>query len=156
MVIIVDANGFSSYTLAQYINEIGLTADVYSYKAVTPELVDDLKPSHMMLSFGDYQESAFKNAAILINTFIPQIPILGIGIGFHAILAALHPQLAYSKSATQCDTGIYNKAFSTCVDPSISIGNEASGGEREGVYKQYMTERDNPRTTKLPIERRRV
>lgn len=51
---------------------------------------------------------------------------------------------------------VYQYRHVTCIDPGISIGNEASGGEGEGVYMKYITEPDNPRTTKLPVERRRV
>lgn len=45
-------------------------------------------------------------------------------------------------------TGNYTQRISSC--------DAASGGEHEGVYMQYMTERDNPRTTKSQLERRRV
>lgn len=119
MVVIVDADGLSSYTLAQYINEIGLIADVYSYKVVTSELVNELKPSHIILSFGDYQVSAFEKTAMLIHTYMPTIPMLGIGMGFYAILNALHPQLTYLKSATRLD----NRA----IPPQL---------ERRSVYHQ--------------------
>ena len=86
-VLILDHDGLSSHTLAQYLGELDITANVYPAHQLSVNDIAELDPSHIILS---PSTEALTETIKLIQHIGKDRPILGIGLGFMAVIHALH------------------------------------------------------------------
>jgi 3-deoxy-7-phosphoheptulonate synthase len=85
MIVIIDNYDSFTYNLAQYIGELGEEVQVYRNDAVTPEEVEALNPSHIIISPGPGDPSDAGISRDVIRQLGPRIPTLGVCLGHQCI-----------------------------------------------------------------------
>ena len=88
MVFVLDNYDSFTYNLVQYLGELGETAEVRRNDQVTVEQIQDLKPSHILISPGPCTPQKAGISIELIKHFAGKKPILGVCLGHQAIGAA--------------------------------------------------------------------
>lgn len=84
-VLLLDNDGLNTHTIAQYLGELGIEAEVY-HEQLSLADITELDPSHIVLSPGT---QTIDETIHLIKHIGPNRPILGIGLGFIAVIQAL-------------------------------------------------------------------
>lgn len=74
-----------TYNLVQYLAEIGAEVEVFRNDAITPEEIEALNPSHIVLSPGPCTPNEAGVCLDVIGRFTGRIPILGVCLGHQAI-----------------------------------------------------------------------
>lgn len=74
-----------TYNLVQYLAEIGAEVEVFRNDAITPEEIEALNPSHIVLSPGPCTPNEAGVCLEVIGRFTGRIPILGVCLGHQAI-----------------------------------------------------------------------
>lgn len=85
MIVIIDNYDSFTYNLAQYLGELGAEVQVYRNDALTPEEVESLNPSHIVISPGPGKPSDAGISREVIRQLGPKIPILGVCLGHQCI-----------------------------------------------------------------------
>ncbi len=85
MIVIIDNYDSFTYNLAQYIGELGAEVQVYRNDAVTPDEVEALHPSHIVISPGPGDPSDAGVSRDVIRQLGPSIPTLGVCLGHQCI-----------------------------------------------------------------------
>ena len=85
MIVIIDNYDSFTYNLAQYIGELGAEVQVYRNDAVTPEEVEALNPSHIVISPGPGDPSDAGVSREVIRELGPSIPTLGVCLGHQCV-----------------------------------------------------------------------
>ena len=85
MILVIDNYDSFVYNLAQYLGELGWEPLVYRNDHITPTEIEDLAPSHIVISPGPGtpREAGISNDVIL--HFGGKIPILGVCLGHQCI-----------------------------------------------------------------------
>jgi anthranilate synthase/aminodeoxychorismate synthase-like glutamine amidotransferase len=85
MILIIDNYDSFVYNLAQYLGELGRQPTVYRNDAITPTEIEELAPSHIVISPGPCTplEAGISNDVIL--RFGGKIPIFGVCLGHQCI-----------------------------------------------------------------------
>ncbi|MEW6172416.1 MAG: aminodeoxychorismate/anthranilate synthase component II [Bacillota bacterium] len=85
MVLMIDNYDSFTYNLVQYLAEIGAEVEVFRNDAITPEEIEALNPSHIVLSPGPCTPNEAGVCLEVIGRFTGRIPILGVCLGHQAI-----------------------------------------------------------------------
>jgi 3-deoxy-7-phosphoheptulonate synthase len=85
MIVIIDNYDSFTYNLAQYFGELGAEVQVFRNNAVTPDEVESLRPSHIVISPGPGDPSDAGISRDVIRQLGPQIPTLGVCLGHQCI-----------------------------------------------------------------------
>jgi anthranilate synthase component 2/para-aminobenzoate synthetase component 2 len=85
MIIIIDNYDSFVYNLAQYLGELGWQPAVYRNDGITLEQIEDLNPSHIVISPGPCTPLEAGISNDLIWYFAGRIPILGVCLGHQCI-----------------------------------------------------------------------
>jgi anthranilate synthase/aminodeoxychorismate synthase-like glutamine amidotransferase len=85
MIIIIDNYDSFTYNLAQYIGELGAEVRVFRNDAVTPQEIEALQPSHIVISPGPGAPSDAGISREVIRQFGSRIPTLGVCLGHQCI-----------------------------------------------------------------------
>jgi 3-deoxy-7-phosphoheptulonate synthase len=85
MIVIIDNYDSFTYNLAQYFGELGAQVQVYRNDAITPQEVEALQPSHIVISPGPGDPSDAGISREVIRQLGPSIPILGVCLGHQCI-----------------------------------------------------------------------
>ena len=88
MILIIDNYDSFVYNLARYIKELGFKTLVKRNDALTLEDIQQLKPSHLILSPGPCSPTEAGICLEAIQKFGAHLPILGVCLGHQAIGAA--------------------------------------------------------------------
>ncbi|MDH7479576.1 MAG: aminodeoxychorismate/anthranilate synthase component II [Syntrophomonadaceae bacterium] len=88
MLLLVDNYDSFTYNLAQLLGEIRLPVEVRRNDAVTPEEVEDLRPTHLVISPGPGTPEQAGNSLAICRRFIGRIPILGVCLGHQCLARA--------------------------------------------------------------------
>jgi anthranilate synthase/phosphoribosyltransferase len=86
MIVVIDNYDSFTYNLVQYLGELGAEVAVYRNDEITPEALEALHPSHILISPGPGSpavDAGISNA--VIARFHGQVPILGVCLGHQCI-----------------------------------------------------------------------
>ena len=85
MVIVIDNYDSFVYNLAQYLGELGWEPAVYRNDQITPGEIENLSPSHIVISPGPCTPLEAGISNDVIRHFAGRIPILGVCLGHQCI-----------------------------------------------------------------------
>jgi anthranilate synthase component II len=85
MIAIVDNYDSFTYNLVQLIGELGFDVRVFRNDAITPEELEGLSPSHIVISPGPGEPSEAGVSNEVIRILGPRIPVLGVCLGQQCI-----------------------------------------------------------------------
>ncbi len=85
MILIVDNYDSFTYNLAQYLGELGWEPVVYRNDQITLEKIEELAPSHIVVSPGPCTPLEAGISNDVIQHFAGKIPILGVCLGHQSI-----------------------------------------------------------------------
>ncbi len=88
MVLVIDNRDSFVYALVQYLGELDAKPEVYRNDAFSPKDLTRNLPSHIILSSGFGRPERAGVCIDIVRGFGGRIPILGIGVGLHAIVTA--------------------------------------------------------------------
>ncbi len=88
MILIIDNYDSFTYNLAQYIGELGATAEVVRNDAITLAEAIDQDPSHLIISPGPGEPKDAGISCELIAHFAKSRPVLGVCLGHQCIAQA--------------------------------------------------------------------
>lgn len=90
--LIIDNYDSFTYNLVQHLGELGANPKVLTNDAVSVEKVNDIQPTHIVISPGPgtvEKKSDFGRCEEIILTYMKSIPILGVCLGHQGIAKAL-------------------------------------------------------------------
>lgn len=85
MILMIDNYDSFTYNLVQYLSELGEKTVVYRNDAINIKDIEDLKPSHIVISPGPGRPDDAGISEQVIKHFSGKIPILGVCLGHQAI-----------------------------------------------------------------------
>jgi len=85
MVFILDNYDSFTYNLVQYLGEMGQHVEVRRNDQITPSEIEDLKPTHIVISPGPCTPQDAGISIELIRHFAGKAPVLGVCLGHQAI-----------------------------------------------------------------------
>ncbi len=111
MIVVIDNYDSFTYNLVQYLGELGAELMVYRNDAVTIAELEQLKPSHIVISPGpgDPEDGGISNE--VIRLFHRRVPILGVCLGHQCIghvfggRVVRAPRLMHGKTSAIYHTG---------------------------------------------------
>lgn len=93
MVFVLDNYDSFTYNLVQYLGELGEKIEVRRNDLVTPQEIEELNPTHIVISPGPCTPQDAGISIDLIRYFAGRKPILGVCLGHQAIGAAFGGQV---------------------------------------------------------------
>lgn len=94
-ILLLDQDGLGTYHLAQYLDELDATTEVYASTALTLDDIHTMDPSHIIVS---PSIESLEKTMDLIKHVGPNIPILAIGLGFLAVVHVFHGETDIANS----------------------------------------------------------
>lgn len=85
MILLIDNYDSFVYNLAQYVGELGWQPEVYRNDAITPDQIEELQPTHIVISPGPGTPLDAGVSNDVISRFGGVIPILGVCLGHQCI-----------------------------------------------------------------------
>jgi anthranilate synthase/aminodeoxychorismate synthase-like glutamine amidotransferase len=93
MVFVLDNYDSFTYNLVQYLGELGETVEVRRNDQITPQEIEALHPSHIVISPGPCTPQEAGISIELIRYFAGKKPVLGVCLGHQALGAAFGGQV---------------------------------------------------------------
>jgi anthranilate synthase/aminodeoxychorismate synthase-like glutamine amidotransferase len=93
VVFVLDNYDSFTYNLVQYLGELGQTVDVRRNDQITPQEIEALNPSHIVISPGPCTPQEAGISIELIRYFAGKKPVLGVCLGHQALGAAFGGQV---------------------------------------------------------------
>src|SRR5215469_4105254 len=93
MVFVLDNYDSFTYNLVQYLGELGERVDVRRNDCITPHEIEELGPTHIVISPGPCTPQDAGISIDLIRYFAGKKPVLGVCLGHQAIGAAFGGQV---------------------------------------------------------------
>jgi len=88
MVFVLDNYDSFTYNLVQYLGELGEKVEVRRNDQVTPREIEEMRPSHILISPGPCTPHEAGISIDLIRHFAGKLPVLGVCLGHQALGAA--------------------------------------------------------------------
>ena len=88
MVFVLDNYDSFTYNLVQYLGELGEKVEVRRNDQITPQEIEAMRPSHILVSPGPCTPQQAGISIDLIRYFLGKRPVLGVCLGHQAIGAA--------------------------------------------------------------------
>ena len=85
MILIIDNYDSFTYNLVQFVGELGGDISVFRNDSITPDMVEKINPSHIILSPGPKRPEDSGVCIDIIRRFKGRYPILGVCLGHQAI-----------------------------------------------------------------------
>ena len=85
MILVIDNYDSFTYNLVQYLGELGQEPIAYRNDAITPEQIESMAPSHIIISPGPCTPLEAGISNDVIRHFRGRIPILGVCLGHQCI-----------------------------------------------------------------------
>lgn len=89
MILMIDNYDSFTYNLVQYLGELGADLHVFRNDRISPSKIEELSPTHIVISPGPCTPNEAGISMDLVRCFIGKIPILGVCLGHQAIVQAL-------------------------------------------------------------------
>ena len=86
-----------TYNLVQYFGELGQKVSVYRNDEITPDEIEKIKPNYIVISPGPCTPNEAGISLELIERLSGNIPILGVCLGFQAIVQAFGGRIIGAK-----------------------------------------------------------
>lgn len=96
MILIIDNKDSFVYNLVHYIEEMGLSTHVVRNDAISLDEIEQLAPSHCILSPGPCTPNEAGICLSLVQHFYQRLPILGVCLGHQAIAQAFGAQVCHA------------------------------------------------------------
>jgi anthranilate synthase/aminodeoxychorismate synthase-like glutamine amidotransferase len=93
MVFVLDNYDSFTYNLVQYLGELGEKVEVRRNDEITPQEIDSLRPSHIVISPGPCTPQDAGISIDVVRHFAGKKPVLGVCLGHQAIGAAFGGQV---------------------------------------------------------------
>ena len=93
MVFVLDNYDSFTYNLVQYLGELGQSVEVRRNDQITPQEIEALRPSHIVISPGPCTPQEAGISIELIRYFAGKKPVLGVCLGHQALGAAFGGQV---------------------------------------------------------------
>lgn len=93
MIAVIDNYDSFTYNLVQYLGELGAEVRVFRNDAITPNELDSLGPSHVVISPGPGRPAEAGISLEVIRELGPHCPILGVCLGHQCIGEAFGGQV---------------------------------------------------------------
>ena len=97
MVFVLDNYDSFTYNLVQYLGEMGEKVEVGRNDEITPQEIEDLAPSHIVISPGPCTPQDAGISMELVRHFAGKKPVLGVCLGHQAIGAAFGGRVVRAK-----------------------------------------------------------
>src|SRR5919109_1154414 len=97
MIVMIDNYDSFTYNLVQYLGELGAQVRVFRNDETTPEHVEALDPSHVVLSPGPCTPNEAGITLSLIERLAGRVPVLGVCLGHQAIGQAFGGKVVRAK-----------------------------------------------------------
>jgi anthranilate synthase/aminodeoxychorismate synthase-like glutamine amidotransferase len=97
MIFVLDNYDSFTYNLVQYLGELGQKVEVRRNDQVTPQDVEAMRPSHVLISPGPCTPQMAGISIDLIRHFAGKKPVLGVCLGHQAIGAAFGGNVVRAK-----------------------------------------------------------
>jgi anthranilate synthase/aminodeoxychorismate synthase-like glutamine amidotransferase len=88
MIFVLDNYDSFTYNLVQYLGELGQKVEVRRNDQITPREIEEMRPSHILVSPGPCTPQQAGISIDLIKYFAGKRPVLGVCLGHQAIGAA--------------------------------------------------------------------
>lgn len=98
MILFVDNYDSFTYNLVQYVGEIEPDVKVFRNDKFDPEIIEELKPSHIVISPGPGTPDDAGVSVDVIKRYYKEIPILGVCLGHQSIGAAFGGDIVHAPS----------------------------------------------------------
>jgi anthranilate synthase component 2 len=85
MLLMIDNYDSFTYNVVQYLGELGADVQVYRNDAISVQEIEDLNPSHLVLSPGPCTPNEAGISLQVVEHFSGKIPLLGICLGHQSI-----------------------------------------------------------------------
>jgi anthranilate synthase component 2 len=85
MLLMIDNYDSFTYNVVQYLGELGADVQVYRNDAISVQEIEDLAPSHLVLSPGPCTPNEAGISLEVVEHFSGKIPLLGICLGHQSI-----------------------------------------------------------------------
>ena len=85
MILVIDNYDSFTYNLVQYLQEMGHEVQVFRNDAITVAGIEQLKPSHLLISPGPGDPTTAGISVAAIKHFGGRIPVLGVCLGHQAL-----------------------------------------------------------------------
>lgn len=143
MILIIDNYDSFVYNLYQYLLELGEKVEVYRNDKITLERINQINPSHIILSPGPCTPNEAGLCLDIINNFGPTIPILGVCLGHQAI------GQAYGGKVTRAKKPIHGKE-SLIHHDGLGVFSQLPQPLKVGRYHSLIVERETlPHSLKI-------
>ena len=97
MLLMIDNYDSFTYNLVQYFGELGQKVSVYRNDEITPDEIEKIKPNYIVISPGPCTPNEAGISLELIERLSGNIPILGVCLGFQAIVQAFGGKIIGAK-----------------------------------------------------------
>ena len=97
MLLMIDNYDSFTYNLVQYFGELGQKVSVYRNDEISLEEIEKIKPNYIVISPGPCTPNEAGISIELINRLSGNIPILGVCLGFQAIVQAFGGKIIGAK-----------------------------------------------------------
>jgi anthranilate synthase component II len=97
MIVMIDNYDSFTYNLVQYLGELGARVKVFRNDETTPEHVEALDPSHVVISPGPCTPNEAGITLSLIERLAGRVPLLGVCLGHQAIGQAFGGKVVRAK-----------------------------------------------------------
>lgn len=104
MILVIDNYDCFVYNLVQYLGEMNPKIEVYRNDCISLVEISQKAPSHILLSSGYGRPEKAGISVDIFRTFAGRIPILGVGVGFHAFAFAFGSQIVQSSHPVHAKT----------------------------------------------------
>jgi anthranilate synthase/aminodeoxychorismate synthase-like glutamine amidotransferase len=97
MILVIDNYDSFTYNLVQYLAELGATVKVFRNDALKVEAIEELSPSHILISPGPGRPEDAGISVDVIRRYGGRLPILGVCLGHQAIGYAFGGKIVRAK-----------------------------------------------------------
>src|SRR5260221_10209052 len=85
MIVVIDNYDSFTYNLVQYLQEMSLDVEVFRNDAITVSGIEQLHPTHLVISPGPGDPTTAGISIEAIKHFAGRIPVLGVCLGHQAL-----------------------------------------------------------------------
>ncbi|NYT52812.1 MAG: aminodeoxychorismate/anthranilate synthase component II [Candidatus Vesicomyosocius endoextente] len=136
MLLMIDNYDSFTYNLVQYFGELGQAVEVYRNDEITIQEIEKLMPEFLVISPGPYAPNEAGISIEVIKYFSNKIPILGVCLGFQAIVQTFGGHIIGAKKIMH---GKVSKIYHTNKGVFTSLKNPLNATRYHSLVAQQST-----------------